>query len=621
MAQATARRDQPKPEPVRTSITVVEHISAETPANVSEITPEALARTPGVNLDDRLREIPGFSLFRRTSSVVANPTTQGVSLRGIGSSGASRSLVLWDGVPVNDPFGGWVYWTRFSPDNLQRVEISRGASTSVFGDLAMGGAISLFSPVARKQHLTAGYEGGNRDSQDVWAGYSDLWGRFAISGSARAYSTGGYYVVPENVRGRVDQPAGVSFVNGTARVDFFGGGNQFFAEANILAEERPNGTVSTKNSTSLGTASLHYLHQFSHDGISILGFQTRENFHSIFSAIAADRNSERLTFRQTVPSNATGGAALWSHAGGHWNTVAGGDVNRAHGIDTDVLFPTGSRVGGGTLLQHGVFAQSDFSVSSFRFFLGARHQFTGQDRQFFSPSAGLAWGRGRWRTRGSVYRGFRSPTLNELYREFRVGNAVTQANAALRPETLFGAEAGADFIGESSTVRMTVYRNAISGLITNVTLSSAPNLIVRQRQNAADSLSRGVEFSADKRWRNWRGELGYLYADSRYATGARIPQVPRHQGSAQVSYEHGRTLASFGVRSYASQFDDDLNKFLLPGFATVQLVARERLVRNFSASLAFENLLNREYLTGFSPTPTIGAPRLWRVGLRWEGKL
>ncbi|MDQ6663855.1 MAG: TonB-dependent receptor [Acidobacteriota bacterium] len=617
----TGQQNQPKPEPVRTSITVVENISAETPANVSEITPQALARTPGVNLDDRLREIPGFSLFRRTSSVVANPTTQGVSLRGIGSSGASRSLVLWDGVPVNDPFGGWIYWTRFAPDNLQRVEISRGASTSVFGDLAMGGAISLFSSPARKHYLTAGYEGGNRNSQDVWAGYSELWSRFALSGSARAYSTGGYYVVPENVRGSVDRPAGVRFVNSTARLDLFGGGHQFFAEANILAEERPNGTLVTQNSTSLGTVSAHYLRQFSRDGFSILGFQTRENFHSAFSAIAAGRNSERLTFRQTVPSNATGAAALWSHSGGHWNTVAGADVNRAHGIDTDVLFPTGTRAGGGTLLQHGVFVQSDFSVSGLRLFLGARHQFTGQDRQFFSPSAGAAWGRGRWRTRGSVYRGFRAPTLNELYREFRVGNAVTQANAALRPETLFGAEAGVDFIGESSTVRMTVYRNALSGLITNVTLSSAPNLIVRQRQNAADSLSRGAEFSADKRWRNWRGELGYLYADSRYATGPRIPQVPRHQGSAQVSYEHGRTLASLGFRSYASQFDDDLNKFLLPGFATLQLVARERLARNFSATLAFENLLNREYLTGFTPTPTIGAPRLWRVGLRWEGKL
>lgn len=89
--------------------------------------------------------VPGFSLFRRSSSLVANPTTQGVSLRGLGSSGASRSLVLWDGIPLNSPFGGWIYWTRVSPEQLDRVEVSRGASTSVFGDKAMGGSIGLFT--------------------------------------------------------------------------------------------------------------------------------------------------------------------------------------------------------------------------------------------------------------------------------------------------------------------------------------------------------------------------------------------------------------------------------------------------------------------------------------------
>ena len=107
-----AAQAPPAPEPVKTSITVVETISAETPANVSTLDASDLQQTPGVNLDDRLRSVPGFSLFRRSSSLVANPTTQGVSLRGLGSSGASRTLVLWDGIPVNDSFGGWVYWTQ-----------------------------------------------------------------------------------------------------------------------------------------------------------------------------------------------------------------------------------------------------------------------------------------------------------------------------------------------------------------------------------------------------------------------------------------------------------------------------------------------------------------------------
>jgi outer membrane receptor protein involved in Fe transport len=131
--------------PLKTSITVTEHISADAPAAVTTLSPRQLARSPGVNLDDCLRLLAGFSLFRRSSSLVANPGTQGVSLRGLGSTGASRTLVLWDGIPLNDPFGGWVYWTRVAPEDLNVVEVSRGASTSVFGNLAMGGVVSLTS--------------------------------------------------------------------------------------------------------------------------------------------------------------------------------------------------------------------------------------------------------------------------------------------------------------------------------------------------------------------------------------------------------------------------------------------------------------------------------------------
>src|SRR4051794_20103063 len=139
---AQTSSDPPSPAPIKTSITVLERVETEAPAFVSTLDPKQIEQQPGVNLDDRLRAIPGFTLFRRASSLVANPTTQGVSLRGLGSSGASRTLIVWDGVPMNDPFGGWVYWTRLSPQEMERIEISRGASTSVFGDRAMSGAIS-----------------------------------------------------------------------------------------------------------------------------------------------------------------------------------------------------------------------------------------------------------------------------------------------------------------------------------------------------------------------------------------------------------------------------------------------------------------------------------------------
>ncbi len=345
-----------QPAPIQTTITVNATISTESAASVTLLDQQQIQETPGINIDDRLRQVPGFSLFRRSSSVVANPTTQGVSLRGIGSSGASRTLVLWDGIPINDPFGGWVYWTRIDPSYIDRVEIDRGASTSVFGDRAMGGTISLFSPQDEFQgvsheHVFANYFGGNEDTQDVSGAYSNAWGHWGMSVHSRAFTTDGYYITPEPVRGKVDDRANVRFATGDVDADYVGNADRFLLHFDVLAEERHNGTVLTHNSTGLGTVGATYSHSWTHDEISFLGFHTQEQYHSTYSSVAPDRDSEKLTSKQTVPSEDIGGALYWQHHGQNrqitWNTIAGADVDDTHGISYDYSYATKKLTPGG----------------------------------------------------------------------------------------------------------------------------------------------------------------------------------------------------------------------------------------------------------------------------------
>ncbi|HYZ85131.1 MAG TPA: TonB-dependent receptor, partial [Bryobacteraceae bacterium] len=579
-----------KLEPVHTSVTITGEIQTATPSFISVLGRRDMEQQAGINLDDRLRILPGFSLFRRSSSLVANPTTQGVSLRGLGSSGASRTLVLWDGVPVNDPFGGWVYWTRIPPEDLERVEVIRGATTTAFGDRAMSGAISLFSRPAQRYRLTGFYEGGNANTHIVGGGASHIWrDRFAASTRVRALTTDGYYIVPEDRRGSADTRAGVRLAAGDVRLDYLGVENRLNLKFDVLAEERENGTRLTQNSTGLGTISANYSRQWTNDQIAVIAYHTREQFHASFSSISADRNTERITFLQRVPSEATGGAAYWRKSLDRVNWVAGADFQRVEGTSIDTLVPTGQRIGGGSQFQRAAFGQLDFAAGPARLFAGARGQITDTGKDFFGPTGGFVVGRSWFRARGSAYRGFRAPTLNELYREFRVGNAVTQANPALRAETVFGSEVGFDVIGENTRLGVTFFRNDLSDLITNVTLSSTPALIVRQRQNAASALSRGLDIELRSQWHNVRAELGYLFADSRFETGERIPQVPKHQGTAQLTYARGGTLVSGGLRAYGGQFEDDRNQFLLPGFAVWQFAARQTLYRGLSANVAVDN--------------------------------
>src|SRR5438105_14768984 len=106
---------------------------SDTPSSVVILNRDAINKSAATTIDDALREVPGFTLFRRSGSRSANPTSQGVSLRGVGASGASRALVLDDGIPLNDPFGGWIYWGRVPRVAIDRVEVMRGGASDLYG--------------------------------------------------------------------------------------------------------------------------------------------------------------------------------------------------------------------------------------------------------------------------------------------------------------------------------------------------------------------------------------------------------------------------------------------------------------------------------------------------------
>ncbi|MBV8867343.1 MAG: TonB-dependent receptor, partial [Acidobacteriaceae bacterium] len=165
------------------------------------------------------------------------------------------------------------------------------------------------------------------------------------------------------------------------------------------------------------------------------------------------------------------------------------------------------------------------------------------------------------------------------------------------------------------------FHNQLNNLIDNATLLTTPNFILQKRENFPSALSRGVEANVMHRWQHWIAQAGYLYADARLATGQRIPQVPKQQGTAQISFNAKGTTFSGGIRPIGLVFEDDLNHYLLPGYVTLQFSAQQRLTGKLSAVAAINNLLNRTYLVGLTPSPTIGAPLLWQVGLRWSGSI
>jgi len=573
-------------------------VDAVSPTSV--LSREDLARSPALTLDDKLRQIPGFSLLRRSSSLTAHPTSQGVSLRGLGPSGASRTLVLLDGTPLNDPFGGWVYWDRLPLSALAAVEVARGSLSQLYGSAAMGGTIQLLPRAPRPDTIELTARGGDRATRDleIFAADAAANGAWGYSLAGRLFDTDGFYILAPEDRGAVDRRAAVDF--GT----FFGRfeRGRYHLGVNVFDEERQNGTALQRNDTSLRSLEAGW----AGDRWEWSAYGQSERFHSTFSRVLPDRSQEFLTADQELPTHGFGGSAVW-HAGS--GLLAGADVRRISWTDQDQTLG-------------GAYAQQTFRFTSrLDLLAGARLDVweSARTRTSFNPRLGALFRAGDAVTlRGSLYRGFRAPTLNELYRPFRVGNIQTLANPNLGEESLLGAEAGIDFHPSASVfARLNAFRNRIDGAVGNVTLSVTPQLITRRRENLDRVTAEGLE--AEVRWRplpHWELQAAYLYSDSRVGrTGLRVPQVPLNQGSLGIAFE-GPLAVLLQARWAGDQFEDDLNQLVIPGFTVADLAVRRPLGDRLELFLGVENLFDEKVVTGRLPLATLGSPRLVQMGMK-----
>src|SRR3954471_8129702 len=243
-----------KPASVLDSVTVTpvrtEQRLADVAASINIIDRQTIERSPAVVSDDVLRLVPTFSLFRRTSSLSLHPTAQGVSLRGIGPSGVSRTLVLYDGVPFNDPFGGWVYWTRVPLESVDRIEVVDTPTSDVYGNYAMGGIINVVGMRAQPRTGELRLQMGNLSSPkgDFFA--SDVWGKFSASVEGSYFSTDGFPIVVENERGPIDSKATVDYKNTNVKFDYSPSSRlSAFFRVGYFTEDRNNGKSSTFSPT------------------------------------------------------------------------------------------------------------------------------------------------------------------------------------------------------------------------------------------------------------------------------------------------------------------------------------------------------------------------------------
>src|SRR5581483_6230637 len=314
---------------------------AETPSSVQVISADQLRTSGALEVDDVLREVAGFDLFRRNSSRASNPTTQGVSMRGVGSSGASRAAVLLDGVPATDPFGGWMNWSQIPREAVESVEMLRGGASDLYGGQALSGAVQLLTKTPETTEADLDLSYGNQTTPNASAYFGTTTGKWLWSLAGEYFSTNGYIPVQPSQRGAVDNPASSLHRNGELQVQRqLSQRSRFFVRGLGYDDSRHNGTIIELNRTRAWQAAVGFDWSGAADDLlQLRGYGGAEDYHQTFASVAANRNSEALARAQQVPSRQWGLSAQYLRPITRRQTLLGGlDFSQVTGESDDEIF-------------------------------------------------------------------------------------------------------------------------------------------------------------------------------------------------------------------------------------------------------------------------------------------
>lgn len=622
-------------------------------------------------LDEALAAVPAVSLFRRTSSLSANPTTQGISLRAIAPSGAGRTLVTLDGVPLNDPFGGWVIWSQVPTGSLSGLDIVRGSGAGPYGAGALTGVISL-----RERD----------DGAALDASIADDGGRLSASGATalgpvRLVASGlyetrdGYTPVRGATAGAADTPLDLEVRSAALRTDLAVAEAVISLRAAVVEEDRGSGLAGARATASGNLLSATAAGpQADRPGWRLQAWRRESDLANTSVAVSADRAT-------TTPANdqfetpATG----WGlNAALRRTTVSG--IGRAEWeLGADARFNEGEtrerfrylagaftrdRVAGGETSVVGAYVEASSSIGPWLVAGGLRLDQWRNDNgrrlerdlatglptlneadpdrsgDVFSARLGVRREIGTGQAlRLAAYSGLRPATLNELHRPFRVGNDLTEANSALEPERLTGVEAGWAWTGGQASLTTTVFWNEIEKAIVNVTIGTGPGLfpragfvpaggVLRQRMNAGTIEATGLEIDGRFEVSDALSiRAGVSVTDARLdggvaapqLTGLRPAQAPAWSAVAGVDWlATDRLTLAADLRWESRRFEDDLNSRELEAAATADFRAEWALSADTLFWLAADNLFDTEVEVSETATGVagFGPPRTFSLGVR-----
>ncbi|GAA5049282.1 TonB-dependent receptor [Erythrobacter westpacificensis] len=646
-------QDEPVGDPIIVLGEGLEDAPSVPAYSVIELDREQIVTTGSGTLEDTLNSVAGFQQFRRSDSRSSNPTAQGATLRALGGNASSRALVLLDGVPMVDPFFGYVPFNAIAPERLSSIRVTRGGGTGPFGAGALAGAIELTSADPQTLGLVSGQalvndRGGTQTSATIAPSWD---GGYAVA-SGRWDRGKGFYTTPEADRVPATARAAYDSWSASGRVVQQLGDNLEVQLRGLAFEDNRTLRFEGADSRIRGEdVSLRVVSRGPWQ-VDALAYAQWRNFSNV---IISSTRFVRVLDQKDTPASGLGGKIEVRPPLGENHTLRlGVDYRRSEGDLFEDAYSsfsgnlTENRFAGGNNDDLGLFADYDWNYGPITLTGGLRaDRYSINDGFYRAVEADgtvvtddtfadrsdweVTWRAGarlqmsrKLTLRTAAYSGFRLPTINELYRPFVVFPVVTQANAQLEPERLEGWEFGMD-LAAADWMRLsaTFFDNKVKNAIANVTL--AENLRQRRNLDAIDAQGLELAASVDAGQFGFDGTLTFLSPEIEGTGPASVldgnlpPQTPTFAASATASWEpaEGALLAAT-LRHVGKQFESDQETEPLPAATTVDLFAQVPLFGPLSAVARAENLLDEEIVTRNSGGDLdLGAPQTFWIGLRY----
>lgn len=536
LASAQSTTPQPKvtDEIVVTASAVPESVSS-TPASVTVVTKKEMDEQNARDIADVLREVPGITLSRSGSDGKATS----LFTRGANSQ---HTLVLWNGIEINDPYFSGYDWGRFSTIGVEQVEVVRGPFSSIYGSEAVSGVVNvLTNPHESSAHgvIESGSHGLRNGAVDgAWVGEA-----MQVSGAFEHRSDDGFDPnddFRQNSGNLFWQWAPIEHLSLglTGRLTSYDLGIPFNVNAAGTAivpslERRQNG-----NERQLAIPIRQTLGSFSYD-LTLAESRRDDRFEDPedpYGLISSDTRSRTRRARLTTRTTTSFGTI-----------VAGAESENAHVDDVNNFGPN---VGDHSRSSEALFVEDRWSHDTgsgtrLELSAGARNDRFSTFGSQTSPRLAVAWvtPAGKWRAAYGT--GFRAPSIGELYFPF-------SGNLALRPERSRSLEAGYDAaLGRDGLASVTLFTSSFRDLIV---FDNATFLFGNVGRAKSDGLELGL---SDQLSPAFHAALSYTYLqkDENELTGQPLLRRPKNSGSLSMTYRHGEVDTSLVVIRSGARLD------------------------------------------------------------------